>query len=159
VARSARASVQIQFAVEEKLKEKLLLYQSLGFVVLIALSWFDECLGLRKLVLGDNPYISDFREAALEMLFVLMIWFIVYRSSARVLGKVRHLEGLLHICGWCHRVKQNGRWIRLEEFLHRDLETKTSHGICRECMEKEQARMRTYSDLMTARRGAESLNR
>lgn len=123
------------------MKEKLLSIQSIGFVVLMALSWFDECLGLRKLVLGDNPYISDFREAALEMLFILVVWFLVWRGTQRLISRVKHLEGLLHICGWCHRVKQNGKWITLEEFIHHDLDTKTSHGICRACMDKERARL------------------
>jgi hypothetical protein len=133
------------------MKEKLLSIQSLGFVVLIALSWFDECLGLRKLVLGDNPYISDFREAAFEMLFVLTVWFFVWRGTQRLIGRVKHLEGMLHICGWCHRVRQNGKWITLEEFVHHDLETKTSHGICVECIEREKARLNN-SEFNGARR-------
>jgi len=54
-----------------------LVYQAVGFLSIIALSWFVEWTELRKWVLGNHPYISDFRESTLEMLLVLGVWFVV----------------------------------------------------------------------------------
>ena len=110
----------------------------MGFVVLIGLSWVNELINLRGLVLGNHPYISDFRESTLEMLFVLAVWLIVYGSTHRMLARVEKLEGFLHLCSWCRRIGSKGRWLSTEEFFHRRFDTKTSHGICEECL-KDQA--------------------
>ena len=117
---------------------KILFSQAAGFLALIALSWFDELVGLRSLVLGDHPYISDFRESTLEMLFVLAVWLIVYGFTQRILARVQQLEGFLHVCSWCRRIGSEGRWMSTEEFFARRFDTRTSHGICEECL-KEQA--------------------
>ncbi len=113
--------------------------QAIGFLALIALSWIDESLGLRTLILGNHPYISDFRESTLEMLFVLAVWLLVCRSTRRVLAQNRELKSFLRVCSWCRRIGSEGRWMPMEEFFVRRFETPTSHGICEECLEKEQS--------------------
>jgi hypothetical protein len=117
---------------------KVLYSQAAGFVVLIGLSWVNELIDLRSLVLGEHPYISDFRESTLEMLFVLAVWLIVYGSTSRMLARMEKLEGFLRMCSWCRRIGSKGHWLSTEDFFHRRFETKTSHGICDDCM-KEQA--------------------
>ena len=113
---------------------KVLLCQSAGFIAIITLSWFDEVIGLRSLIFGNNPYISDFRESAIEMLFVLAVWLLVAGTTQRLLRRVSHLEKYLHVCAWCHRVDSGQEWMKLEEFMERKFETHTSHGICEECL-------------------------
>ena len=120
---------------------KVLLYQSLGFLAIIALSWIDELVDLHTLILGNHPYISDFREATLEMLFVLTVWLLVCGSTRRLLARVRHLEGFMRVCSWCHRVGSEGRWIPVEQFALTKLNLQTSHGICEECLKKQETAM------------------
>jgi hypothetical protein len=115
----------------------VLLYQSAGFLVIMALSWFDEVIGLRSLIFGNNPYISDFRESALEMLFVLAVWFIVVGGTRRLLARMSQLEKYLRVCAWCHRVGIESEWVKLEEFMARKFETRTSHGICEDCLNRQ----------------------
>src|SRR6185369_1702521 len=118
---------------------KVLIYQSAGFLALIGLSWMDEALGLRSLILGDHPYISDFRESTLEMLFTLAVWLLVFGSTRRLLGHVSRLERLMKVCAWCRRIRVDGRWLPLEEFLDKKLEAQTTHSICEECLDKQEA--------------------
>jgi hypothetical protein len=126
--------------IEKKLRPSSVLFsQAMGFVVLIALSWLNELIGLRSLVLGEHPYISDFRESTLEMLFVLAVWLIVYGTTNRMLARMQKLEGFLHLCSWCRRIGSKGRWMSTEEFFDRRFDTKTSHGICEECMKQQEA--------------------
>jgi len=66
--------------------------QSAGFLAIIAVSWFNELIDLRSLILGDNPYISHFGASALEMLIVLGVWFLVVRATRRVIQRVHYLE-------------------------------------------------------------------
>jgi hypothetical protein len=125
---------------EKKLRpSKMLFSQAMGFVVLIALSWVNELIDLRTHVLGNHPYISDFRESTLEMLFVLAVWLIVFGSTNRMLTRMQKQEGFLHLCSWCRRIGSKGRWLSTEEFFHRRFDTRTSHGICEECLKEQEA--------------------
>jgi len=116
----------------------VLLVQGAGFLALMALSWVNETLNLRALILGDHPYISDFREAALEMLFVLAVWLIVCGCTRRLLARNNELESFIRICSWCRRVGAERRWMSMEEFFGKELHAATSHGICEECLARQE---------------------
>ena len=135
-----QASFELISAMKEKTRaSKLLLYQGFGFIALIAVSWINESLDLRTLVLGEHPYISDFRESTLEMLFVLAVWLVVCGSTQRMLARTRELESFMRVCSWCRRIGSESRWLPMEEFFAKRFQTPTSHGICDECMARQQA--------------------
>jgi hypothetical protein len=113
--------------------------QSIGFLVIIAFSWFDELVDLRSLIFGNHPYISDFRKSALEMLLVLAVWFLVVGATRRVIQRVHYLEGFPRVCAWCHHISFKNKWVRLDEFLKREFDTPTTHGICPSCAQKQKA--------------------
>src|SRR6266550_7134747 len=113
--------------------------QSAGFLAIIAVSWFNELIDLRSLILGDNPYISHFGASALEMLIVLGVWFLVVRATRRVIQRVHYLEGFPRVCAWCHHISFKNKWVRLDEFLKREFDTPTTHGICPSCAQKQKA--------------------
>src|SRR6266704_4615411 len=118
---------------------RVLRVQSLGFLAIIAVSWFNELFDLRSLILADHPSISNFRETALETLLVLAVWFLVVGATRRVLQRVHYLEGFPRVCAWCHHICFKSRWVRLEEFLKRAFDTPTTHGICPSCAQKQKA--------------------
>lgn len=53
----------------------------------------------------------------------------------------KQLSGLLHVCSWCSKVRDDdGSWKTLEEYV-KDRENVTfSHGICPKCLKKSSAR-------------------
>lgn len=116
-------------------------YQAAGFLAIMTLSWLVELTELRSLVLGDHPYISDFRESTLEMLLVLGVWFLVAVSTRRALGHARYLQGFLRVCAWCRHIDYKGSWIPLEDFLQEGFDTPTTHGICPRCLSEQQTAM------------------
>ena len=116
-----------------------MLYQSAGFMALIALTFLDELLALPSLIFGEQSVIADFRESSLKMLLILAVWFLVAGSTRRILAHVRHLEGFMRICAWCHHIDFKGRWISMEDFLQQGFDTPTTHGICPICLAKQQA--------------------
>ena len=118
---------------------KVMLSQGVGFLAVIALSWFVELTGLRTLVLGSHPYISDFRESTLEMLLVLGVWLLVATSTRRILSHARYLAGFMRVCSWCHHIDYKGDWIPLEQFVRKSFDTPTTHSICPKCLEKQMA--------------------
>ena len=56
------------------------------------------------------------------------------------LRSVRKLEGLLPICSWCKRVRNDKNyWEQLEEYLSEHMGANITHGICPECCAKWRA--------------------
>jgi hypothetical protein len=53
---------------------------------------------------------------------------------------VRKLEGLLPICSWCKRVRNDQNyWEQLEQYLSDHMGANITHGICPECCAKWRA--------------------
>lgn len=129
---------------------KVMLYQSVGFIAIIALIFLDELLALPSLIFGENSLISDFRETSLKMLLILTVWFVVAGSTRRILARVRYLERFMRICAWCHHIDFKGQWVSLEDFLQRGFDTPTTHGICPICLAKQQAAIRKAKEARAA---------
>jgi len=56
---------------------------------------------------------------------------------AEALEKVKTLQGLLPICAWCKRIRDDkGYWSQVEAYVHEHLGTDFTHGICPDCLEK-----------------------
>lgn len=53
-----------------------------------------------------------------------------------LLAEVRQLEGLLPICAWCKKVRNDqGYWQQIEAYVSQHSKADWTHGICPECME------------------------
>ena len=51
--------------------------------------------------------------------------------------KVRLLKGLLPICSYCKRIKDDeGKWEQIEGYIMKRSQAEFTHGICPECMKK-----------------------
>ncbi len=65
------------------------------------------------------------------------------RVAERVLGlhqQIRQLEGLLPICAYCKKIRdQDNGWNDLEEYIAHRSKARFTHGICGECAKKESA--------------------
>ena len=63
------------------------------------------------------------------------------RVSARMaeaLEKVKTLHGLLPICAWCKRIRDDqGYWSQVEAYVHEHTGADFTHGICPDCLEKQ----------------------
>jgi len=47
---------------------------------------------------------------------------------------VRTLSGMLPMCAWCRKVRDDdGYWSQIEEYLDQQVGTTVSHGICPGC--------------------------
>jgi len=62
----------------------------------------------------------------------------VSSQLAEALENVRTLHGLLPICAWCKRIRDDhGYWSQVEAYIKKNSEAQFTHGICPECMEKQ----------------------
>ena len=124
---------------KEARPSKVVIYQSIGFLAIIGVCLLDELIGLSNLILGSQPYISNFRQSILKALLIFGVWLLVARSTRRVLQHMRYLEAFMKVCAWCRRIEHKGHWMPLEEFFERGFDTPTSHGICHECLARTKA--------------------
>jgi hypothetical protein len=107
-------------------------YQALGFLIIIALSWMDELLGLPKRFFGGEFH-SNWHESAMESVVALAVWLPLFLGTKRMLDRLYYLEDFIRICAWCRKINDGDRWIPLEEYLSKGFDVKTSHGICPDC--------------------------
>lgn len=57
---------------------------------------------------------------------------------AHSLKHVKILRGLLPICAWCRRIRDDrGYWSQVEEYVRANTEAEFTHGICPQCLEKQ----------------------
>ncbi len=62
--------------------------------------------------------------------------------------RVRQLEGMLPICGFCKDIRDDaGGWVKLENYISRHSEAQFTTGVCPGCAEKH------YSAYLEKRRG------
>jgi len=62
------------------------------------------------------------------------------RVAERIIGlseRVRTLEGILPMCAYCRRIRdEGGSYASLEEFVSKKTPAQFSHGVCPECARK-----------------------
>ncbi len=59
------------------------------------------------------------------------------KDLQEALANVKTLKGLIPICAWCKKIRDDtGYWQQLEAYLREHSDAELSHGICPECAEK-----------------------
>jgi PAS domain S-box-containing protein len=57
------------------------------------------------------------------------------RKLSNALAEIKTLSGLLPICSYCKKVRDDqGYWSRIEKYVQENSEATFSHGICPDCM-------------------------
>jgi len=86
--------------------------------------------------------LSDRQKTAMQALSrQVMALLELRRVSARMaeaLANVKTLYGLLPICAWCKRIRNDqGYWSQVEAYLREHTEADFTHGICPDCFEQQ----------------------
>ena len=70
------------------------------------------------------------------MLLAMLTWQLG-RQSRQLRQRVRSLEGMLPICSFCKRIRDNGsNWVQMEQYISSHSEAEFSHGLCPDCAQK-----------------------
>ena len=55
----------------------------------------------------------------------------------RAFNEIKTLRGLIPICAWCKKIRNDaGSWEQLEAYLRDHTEAEFSHGICPDCLDE-----------------------
>jgi hypothetical protein len=114
----------------------ILWVEAIAFSVLITLSWLTEMFKFPHLIYGEQ-FIPNWHRAVLRTLVILVIWFWVFVGTRKLLRRLHYLEEFLRVCSWCRKVSYENEWLEMEKFLNSKFDTKTSHGVCPNCLRKK----------------------
>ncbi len=60
------------------------------------------------------------------------------RRAEAALAQVRTLRGLLPLCAWCRRIRNDsGSWEQLELYIREHTDAEFTHGICADCQREQ----------------------
>jgi hypothetical protein len=114
---------------------KILVYEAVGFLAILALVWLDDVFGIPEKYLGDTGH-PEWRELTVETVAILAIALVLILMTRRLVSRLFYLENFLKVCAWCRRIQHEGEWSSLEEYFSSGFDTRTTHGMCPECFEK-----------------------
>lgn len=115
---------------------RVLLYEAIGFALVIALIWSDELLDLPHNLLLAPRKPAILQEAILESLAILALAAGTLLWTRRALVEIRHLEGFLSVCSFCKRIHTEDRWVPIDVYMTEHSEAMFSHGLCPKCRDK-----------------------
>lgn len=117
-------------------RNSILWVEACGFSLLIVMSWLTEALRIPHYIFGES-FVPNWHRAILRTVVIILIWIWVYMLTRRLLKRLHYLEDFLRICGWCRRVCYNDEWLALEHYFNSKFATRTSHGMCPDCLKKK----------------------
>ncbi|MBA3833417.1 MAG: hypothetical protein H0X34_16300 [Chthoniobacterales bacterium] len=104
-----------------------------GFSILLAVLWLDEYVDVPFRFLGALKTPLRPQEFWFEALSVLLVATAVITATLWVFRRLRILEAFVQVCAWCRKVNVEDEWVSFEQYLKRELDVQSTHGICPEC--------------------------
>jgi hypothetical protein len=114
---------------------RILWVEAAAFSLIILLSWLTEVIRIPHLLYGE-AFTPNYHRAILRTVVILLIWLWVNMATRQLLRRLHYLEEFLRVCSWCRKVSYGSEWIEMEKYLKTKFATKTSHGMCPDCLRK-----------------------
>lgn len=115
------------------LTKKIILYELIGFGIIILLLWVDEIFDLPHVLFGTVATPINWSESILETAFMIVLCALVAIFSKRHIKQIKYLEGFLYVCSFCKKIRVNENWLPIEQYLIEHSEAEFSHGLCPKC--------------------------
>jgi hypothetical protein len=101
----------------------------------LALLWPPLRLGIVALWGAPWPWRLTVEDMIVDLivsvLFASLVWHVVRQER-----KLRVLEGMLPVCGFCKRIRNGTEWQQMERYITEHSEAEFSHTFCPECGER-----------------------
>lgn len=118
------------------LSEKIIIYELIGFGIVILFIWIDELLDIPHTLLGAEKTPVNIIESAIETAVFLLFCILTILLTIRLLTKVKHIEGFFQYCRSCQKIKVENHWVPIDIFLKENSEAELSDTLCTDCMKK-----------------------
>lgn len=98
----------------------------------LAILWPPLRLGIVVLWGASWPWGLTFEDTVVNwivsVIFASLVWHLVEQER-----KLRVLQGMLPICGFCKRIRSGAEWHQMERYITDHSEAEFSHTFCPEC--------------------------
>lgn len=121
---------------KKSLTKTILLYESIGFGIVILFLWADEVFDLPHHILGAPATPINWLESALESTLTLGLGIFTIILTWNLLKRIKYLEGFVPVCLFCKRVRVNDQWMDMETYIIEHSEAEITHSLCPDCAEK-----------------------
>ncbi len=114
--------------------EKVILgLELLGFAAVILVLWLDEYVDVPYRFFGAHKTPLRPEEFWFEAVTVLLVATGVVVATLWIFRRLRMFEGFVQVCAWCRKVNVGDEWVAFEQYLKREHDVKSTHGICPDC--------------------------
>ncbi len=107
-----------------------------GFIAVILLLWLNEVFDLPRRIFGSMKTPVNIMESILETVVITVLAAGVIISTRILLGRIKVLEGLLPICSFCKKIRVDGDWVSMENYVGERSNADFSHTVCPICAAK-----------------------
>lgn len=120
-----------------KSPKAIIVYEILGFGVILIFLWVDEIFDLPHYLFGSMKTPVNTVESLFESVMILIISIFCVGVTIHLLAKIKLLEGLLPICSSCKKIRDShDHWQQIESYIEKHSNASFSHSICQDCIEK-----------------------
>src|SRR2546428_8362429 len=91
--------------------QKALLWQSMGFLIVIVLTWCNAIFDLTNYFFGLPQQANDISQTAIATAVILVLWVFSGYKVYRVVSRLSYLESFLHVCAWCRKIEHEDHWL------------------------------------------------
>jgi hypothetical protein len=114
--------------------EKFILSLELfGFGAALLVIWLDEYVDVPFRYFGAPKTPPRPQEYWFETITVLLLATAIVIATLWVFRRLRIMEHLIQVCAWCHKVNVGDEWVSFEQYMKRQHDVKSTHGICPGC--------------------------
>ncbi|MBI5576306.1 MAG: hypothetical protein HY896_08075 [Deltaproteobacteria bacterium] len=116
--------------------ERILVYEALGFLAILAMVLMDEIYEMPKRLFAKYTSQPEMWEGSFEVITVILVAVVILLATNRLVLRLFRLEGFLKVCAWCRKIQYEGEWTSVEKIFSSGFDTQTTHGMCPDCFEK-----------------------
>lgn len=121
-----------------KTRDWLIICGEVGlFAIVLFVLWLDEFIDIPHLFFGAPSKSFRLEEFLIETVLILIVAAILIAVTFIIQYRSRRIEHFLRVCAWCRKVWMNDKWVRFEDYMQKIQDLRSSHGICEECLSKQ----------------------
>ena len=120
---------------KESLSKTIFTYEIIGFGIIIIFLWLDEIFDIPHYLFRSKVTPVNLSESIFETVIIICLSIVIIKITMNLLRKVHYLEGFLHVCSMCKRIRVKDDWIPIEDFIKEHSEALYTESLCPKCID------------------------
>lgn len=117
------------------LSKRIIIYELIGFGIIVLFLWIDELFDIPHYLFSAKATPVNLAESIFETVIIIFLSIVIIRITMNLLKKVHYLEGFLHVCSMCKRIRVKDDWIPIEDFIKEHSEAVYTESLCPKCID------------------------